>query len=85
LSFLRDADIKPAMDLMSFSDEAAMREAGLNPEDVSESDRNMRIRAIDVMRTPKFDRVWQVGAIGEVSHDLSTLLVFRRCCNCSSS
>lgn len=54
------------MDLMSVSDEAAIREAGLKAEDVSDFDRNIRIRAIDVMRTPKFERVWQVGGIGEV-------------------
>lgn len=62
----READIKPVMDLMSASDEDAIREAGLKDEEVSDYDRNTRIRAIDVMRTPKFERVWEVGGIGEV-------------------
>ena len=63
---LREADIKPAMDLMSMSDEAAMQAAGVDPDEVSDYDRNIRIRAIDVLNTPKFSRVWQVGGIGEV-------------------
>ncbi len=34
---------------------------------ISDYDKNIRIRAIDVMRTPEFSRVWQVSGIGEVS------------------
>ncbi len=58
----READIKPAMDLMSITDDSS------SLEDVTDYDRNIRIRATDVMRTPEFSRVWQVGGIGEVGN-----------------
>ncbi len=67
----READIKPAMDLMSLSDapsggDAEGEEGEEGQEEVSDYDKNIRIRAIDVMRTPEFSRVWQVSGIGEV-------------------
>lgn len=66
----READIQPAMDIASGSSprppcEQQSDDDGDHSELPAACDENIRIRAMDVMRTPKFTRVWQVSGIGE--------------------
>lgn len=70
----RKADIKPAMDPLSMdtiipdtdSTSTKNNDDGTSTSSMTENQRN-RIRAMDIIRTPTFERVWQVGSIGEVT------------------
>lgn len=67
----------PCLDSYTISVSALHREADIKPAMETEYDKSIRIRAIDVICTPNFDRVWQVGGIGEVKLLLlGTLLYF---------